>query len=81
MTTASLNRLIGYCNQFLVSHSDIFFKSNNLASLPKETLIALLKSDDLNMDEDDIWSNGLLSKFLELQMIQKKFGHLMTLTC
>src|SRR6185312_147861 len=26
-----------------------------LATLPKETLIALIKSDELSMDENDIW--------------------------
>src|SRR6185369_9668970 len=31
------------------------FKSNDLATLPKETLITLLKNDELSMDEDDIW--------------------------
>jgi len=55
LSTASLNGLLGYCNRILVSNPDIIFKSNNLASLPKETLITLLKSDDLSMDEDDIW--------------------------
>jgi len=39
----------------MVSHPDIIFKSNDLVTLPKETLITLLKNDDLNMDEDDIW--------------------------
>src|SRR6185369_10247007 len=32
----------------------IIFKSNDLAILPKKTLITLLKSDELSMDEDDI---------------------------
>src|SRR6185369_13315897 len=31
------------------------FKSNDLATLPKETLITLLKNDELSMDEVDIW--------------------------
>jgi len=33
------------------------FKSDNLASLPKETLIALLKQEELNMKEIDIWTS------------------------
>jgi len=39
----------------IVSHPNNIFKSNDLATLPKETLIALLKNDELNMDEDDVW--------------------------
>src|SRR5205085_1279200 len=31
------------------------FKSNDLVTLPKETLITLLKNDELNMNEDDVW--------------------------
>src|SRR6185369_1165451 len=41
----------------MASHPDIIFKSNDLATLPKETLITLLKSDELSMDEDDIWTS------------------------
>ena len=54
-SNTSLNRLMAYCNRIMVSHPDIIFKSNDLATLPKETLITLLKSDELSMDEDDIW--------------------------
>src|SRR6185369_1885516 len=55
LSAAPLNRLLGYCNRLMVSHPDIIFKSNNFATLPKETLINLLKNDDLSMEEDDIW--------------------------
>ena len=54
-STASLNKLLAYCNRIMVSHPDIIFKSNDLATLPKETLITLLKNDELMMDEDDVW--------------------------
>jgi len=54
-STVSLNKLQAYCNRMIVSHPDIIFKSNDLATLPKETLITLLKNDELSMDEDDIW--------------------------
>src|SRR6185437_10614333 len=56
-TTAPLSRILGYCNQILVSQSDDVFKSNDFAKLPKEALITLLKSDELTMDEDDIWAS------------------------
>src|SRR6185369_17021074 len=54
-SAASLNRLLGYCNRILVSHPDLAFKSNDLATLQKETLITLIKNDELSMNEDDIW--------------------------
>ena len=54
-SNTSLNRLMAYCNRVMVSHPDIIFQSNDLATLPKESLITLLKSDELSMDEDDIW--------------------------
>src|SRR6185312_7960308 len=54
-STVTLNKLLAYCNRIMVSHPDIIFKSNDLAKVPKETLITLLKSDELSIDEDDIW--------------------------
>jgi len=57
VSNASLNRLLAYCNRIMVSHPDVLFKSNDLATLPKETLITLLKSDELSMAEDDIWTS------------------------
>jgi len=41
----------------MVSSPEIMFKSDNLANLPKETLITLLKHDELNMKEIDIWTS------------------------
>src|SRR6185503_9427850 len=52
---ASLNKLLDYCDQIMVSHPDIIFKSNDMATLPKETLITLLKNDELDINEDDLW--------------------------
>src|SRR6185312_12161867 len=52
-SAVSLNKLLAYCNRIM---QDIIFKSNDLAKVPKETLITLLKSDELSMDEDDIWA-------------------------
>src|SRR5690242_10024472 len=54
-STPPLNRLLDYCNQIMVSQPDVIFKSNDFATLPKETLITLLKSDELIMEEDDVW--------------------------
>jgi len=41
----------------MASHPDIIFKSNDIACLPKETLITLLKNPDLDMNDDDIWTS------------------------
>src|SRR5690348_8394893 len=65
---ASLNKLLAYCNRIMVSHPDIIFKSNDIATLPKEILITLLQSDQLCVDEDDIWMSVIkwATKQLEL---------------
>ena len=55
VSNVSLNKLLGYCNRIMVSNPDIVFKSNDLAILPKEALITLLKNDGPTMDEGDIW--------------------------
>src|SRR6185369_3091536 len=52
-----LNKLLNYCNDIMLSSPEIIFKSDNLASVPKETLIALLKQEELDMKEIDIWTS------------------------
>ena len=51
-----LSRLLDYCNQIMVSTPEIIFKSDDLKSVPKETLMTLLKHDELNMEEVNIWT-------------------------
>jgi hypothetical protein len=55
MSTNSLQRLGDYCNQLMLSSPDIILKSDNMGDLPKATFISLLKNDELNMDEGDVW--------------------------
>jgi len=50
-STTSLNKFLAY---YVVFHPNIIFESNDLATLPKETLITLLKRDEISIDEDDI---------------------------
>ena len=57
LSSSLLNKLLNYCNNIMLSSPEIMFKSDNLASLPKETLIALLKQEKLNMKEIDIWTS------------------------
>ena len=54
-STDSLQKLGDYCHQLMLSSPDIIFKSSNIADLPKVTLIGLLKRDEFDMDEVDIW--------------------------
>jgi len=54
-STVSLNKLLDYCNQVMALHPDIIFGVDNIATVPKETLITILKRDDLDMEEGDIW--------------------------
>src|SRR6185369_1403350 len=57
LSSSLLSKLLNYCNDIMLSSPEIIFKSDNLASLPKETLIALLKQEELNMKEIDIWTS------------------------
>ena len=57
LSSSPLNKLLNYCNNIMVSSPEIMFKFDNLANLPKETLITLLKHDELNMKEIDIWTS------------------------
>src|SRR6185503_1543803 len=54
-STDSLQKLGDHCNQLMASFPDIVLKSNNVVDLPKATFISLLKNDELNMEEIDIW--------------------------
>ena len=54
-STDSLQQLGDYCNQLMLSSPGIIFKSSNMVDLPKATLISLLKNDELDMEEVDIW--------------------------
>src|SRR6185312_15224622 len=57
LSSSLLNKLLEYCNNIMTLSPEIIFKSDNLMSLPKETLITLLKHDELNMEEIDIWTS------------------------
>ena len=57
LSSRLLNRLLDYCNNIMISSPDIIFKSDSLMSLSKDTLITLLRHDELNMKEIDIWTS------------------------
>jgi len=58
-STNSLQRLVDFCNQLMLSSPDIILKSDNMADLPKAIFIGLLKNDELNMDEGDVWMSAV----------------------
>src|SRR6185312_1268961 len=55
LSTDLLQKLGDYCNQLMLSSPDVILKSSNMVDIPKATFISLLKNDELNMDEVDIW--------------------------
>ena len=55
LSIGSLQKLGDYCSRLMLSSPDIILNSSNVKDLPKATFIGLLKSDELNMDEVDIW--------------------------
>src|SRR6185369_4642036 len=54
-STGEPQRLGDYCNQLMLSSPDIILKSGSMVDLPKATFISLIKNNELNMDEVDIW--------------------------
>src|SRR6185369_10202776 len=57
LSSTLLSRLLDCCNKIMVSTPEVIFKPDYLKSLPKEILITLLKHDELNMEEIDIWTS------------------------
>src|SRR6185369_9776641 len=57
LSSTLLSRLLDCCNQIMVSTPEVIFNPDYLKSLPKEILITLLKHDELNMEEIDIWTS------------------------
>ncbi|RHZ85166.1 hypothetical protein Glove_71g61 [Diversispora epigaea] len=47
--------LANFCNDILVKHSNLIFDSSNFTSFPESTPVSLLKRDDLQMKEVEIW--------------------------
>ncbi|RIB25722.1 hypothetical protein C2G38_2165242 [Gigaspora rosea] len=51
----SFGPLQQFCNNIITNHPSIIFNSDEFTSLHEDALIALLKNDDLQMDEPEIW--------------------------
>ncbi|RIB27902.1 hypothetical protein C2G38_2060788 [Gigaspora rosea] len=49
-----------FCNDVIVKHPRMIFDSDDFINLQENALIALLKNDDLQMDESEIWDKVIL---------------------
>ncbi|RIB01859.1 hypothetical protein C2G38_2293685 [Gigaspora rosea] len=49
-----------FCNDILVKHPRMIFDSDDFTILQENALIALLKNDDLQMEESEIWDKVIL---------------------
>ena len=55
----SLLEIQQFCTDFMAKFPDKVFKSLDFASLPEKSLVSLIKRDDLQMKEIEIWENVL----------------------
>ncbi|RIB04273.1 hypothetical protein C2G38_695502 [Gigaspora rosea] len=51
----NLKALQQFCNDILVKHPSVIFNSDEFDTLQENALIALLKNNDLQMEESEIW--------------------------
>ncbi|RHZ87576.1 hypothetical protein Glove_33g200 [Diversispora epigaea] len=58
-----------FCNDIVVKYPNLIFDSSDFISLPESALVSLLKQDDLQMKEVEIWD-------YVIKMDQKKFSHI-----
>src|SRR5260363_294944 len=57
-----------FCNDFLAKHPKMIFDSDDFTTLQENALIALLKNDDLQMEESEIWDKVILCGKPKLQI-------------
>ncbi|RHZ81649.1 hypothetical protein Glove_117g113 [Diversispora epigaea] len=51
----NFNDLQNFCNDILAKHPNLIFDSSDFTSFPESALVSLLKRDDLQMKEVEIW--------------------------
>ncbi|RHZ88035.1 hypothetical protein Glove_26g184 [Diversispora epigaea] len=54
-STNNFKKLEIYCNDIVVKYPNLIFDSSNFTSLQESALVSLLKRDDLQMKEVEIW--------------------------
>src|SRR6266480_1177730 len=52
----TFNLLQDYCNELICDNPDVVLNSNNVATIEKSMLVSILKMNDLEIDEIDIWN-------------------------
>src|SRR5437660_2434807 len=50
------NLLQNYCDELICENPEVVLNSNNVATIEKSMIVSILKRDDLEMDEIDIWN-------------------------
>jgi BTB And C-terminal Kelch len=55
----SLSELQNFCTDFMAKSPEKIFKSLDFTSLPENSLISLIKRDDLQMKEVEVWEHVL----------------------
>ncbi|EXX62527.1 uncharacterized protein OCT59_025433 [Rhizophagus irregularis] len=55
----SLLELQQFCTKFMANSPEKIFKSLDFTSLPEKSLVQLIKRDDLQMEEVDVWEHVL----------------------
>src|SRR5947199_8174225 len=51
----TFNLLQGYCNELIDNNPELLLNSSDMVSIEKSMLITILKKDDLELDEINIW--------------------------
>ncbi|RHZ81790.1 hypothetical protein Glove_117g108 [Diversispora epigaea] len=51
----NFKKLENYCNDIIVKYPNLIFDADDFNSLPESSLVSLLKRDDLQMKEVEIW--------------------------
>ena len=54
-TMESVQGLFDYCSQTMLLFPEITLASDEISMLRKNTLLAIIKNDDLDMDEENVW--------------------------
>ena len=55
----SLSELQRFCTDFMAKSPEKIFKSFDFTSLPEKSLVSLIKRDDLQMKEVEVWEHVL----------------------
>jgi len=66
----SFGKLHTFCTEIASTSPDAVFKSDNFTTMKENVLISLLKRDDLNMEEIDIWKSVIKWGIAQIPSLQ-----------